>query len=78
MARDVFGDVFPEGRKTDPVLISPSTSGLLFQHWVIPCIVTEFQFLGEELFSVKENPKHYKVSSGCRNTQQEEPAAQRI
>lgn len=58
MARDVFGDVLPEGRKAEPVLMSPSTSGLLFQHWVIPCIVTELQFLGEwrrrKFFSERE------------------------
>ena len=45
MALDVFGDIFPGG-ESEPVLISPSTSGLLFQPWVIPFIVTEVQFLG--------------------------------
>lgn len=72
---------FQKAERLTQYWLAPLPQGFYFSIGLFHVLLQNFSSWesgGEELFSVKENPKPYKVSSGCRNTQQEEPAAQRI
>ena len=61
--------------------LAPLPQGFYFSLGLFHLLLQKFSSWdsgGEDIFSVKENLKHYKVSSGCKSTQQGEPAAHRI